>query len=69
MLKELKINKSISTPIGKKMKGDIISIECDANSIPLDLFWRSRVKDSAIDNCVEFIEKEKPIVTKKKKDK
>jgi hypothetical protein len=69
MLKELRINKSISTPIGKKVKGDTISIQCDVNGMPLDLFWRNRIKDSAIDHCVEFVEKQKPIITKKKKDK
>ena len=54
-IKRLKINKSIKTPTGMKMGGTIINVECDANDVPLDLFWRARLKDSEIDNCVELV--------------
>lgn len=64
-LKKLKINKSISTPHGKKLKGSIVSVACDSRNIPLNSFWRARLKDSAIDGCVEFVE-DKPLITKKK---
>jgi len=63
--KKLKINRDLSTPKGKKLEGSIIEIECDSNNVPVDLFWRARVADSVIDNCVEF-HKEK---LKSKKDK
>ena len=64
-IKELKINKTISTPYGKKMKGSIVSVACDSRNNPLNSFWRARLKDSAIDGCVEFVE-DKPLTTKKK---
>lgn len=51
----LKINKLC----GKKKPGDIIKIEVDENNIPLDRFWRNRLKDSAIDNCVELLPSKK----------
>jgi hypothetical protein len=52
---KLKLNQNLSTPKGKLLKGAIISLECDAKKIPLEIFWRKRLKDSAIDNCVEIV--------------
>jgi hypothetical protein len=62
--RKIKINKSLSTPFGRKMQGAIIRILCDADNTPTDLFWRARLKDSEIDNCIELIEerpKQEPI--------
>jgi hypothetical protein len=53
-LKTLKLNKNLSTPKGKVLMGSIVNIECDSNGVPLNQFWRARVKDSKIDYCVEF---------------
>lgn len=55
----LKLNQDLRTPKGKLLKGAIVSVESDKNGIPIDLFWRNRVKDSAIDNCVEVLEEKK----------
>jgi hypothetical protein len=52
---KLKLNQNLSTPQGKLLKDAIIEIAADKNSIPLDLFWRSRLLDSVIDNCVEIV--------------
>lgn len=65
MFMQIKLNQDLRTPYGLKLKGEIIELEGDANNIPLDLFWRNRLKDSAIDNCIELIELE----TKNKKGK
>jgi len=51
---KIKLNQNLSTPKGKLNKGDIIEIE-DINGEPLDHFWRNRLKDSTIDNCIEII--------------
>jgi len=56
MKKQLKINKPFS---GHKV-GTVVSIECDVDSVPLNREWRNRVKDSKIDNCVEFVAEKKP---------
>jgi hypothetical protein len=34
--------------------GQVIEIE-DIKNIPTDQFWRARLKDSKIDNCIEII--------------
>ncbi len=34
--------------------GQILEIE-DINGIPTNQFWRARIKDSKIDNCIEII--------------
>ena len=59
---KLKLNQNLSTPKGRLDKGSIITISVDDNNMPLDRFWRNRIKDSEIDNCVEIITS-----TKKKK--
>lgn len=33
-----------------------VEIKTDKNDVPLDRFWRRRLKESKIDNCVEIIE-------------
>ena len=53
---KLQINQNLSTPQGKLLKGSIIEVK-NENNIPLDKFWRNRIKDSQIDNCVSIITK------------
>jgi len=42
-----------------------ITIKTDSNGVPLDKFWRNRIKESELDNCVEIV---KPSAPKKKGD-
>jgi len=51
---KLKLNQDLRTPKGKLAKDVIIEID-DVEGVPLDKFWRNRLKDSAIDNCVEIV--------------
>lgn len=60
-IKSLQINKNV----GGKVPGDVIQIKVDKEGTPIDRYWRDRVKDSSIDNCVEFQDIE---VQKKKKN-
>ena len=39
--------------------GRVLNIEVDQNNIPIDQFWRNRLKDAEIDNCVEIVNKKK----------
>lgn len=32
-----------------------LEIDCDEENTPLDRFWRNRVNDSKIDNCVTVL--------------
>ena len=43
----------------------IIEIETDGEGLPVDKFWRNRLKDSLIDGCVEVV-KPKPKTESKK---
>ena len=49
--KKLKLNAQLKS----YAKGSILDIEVDAKGVPLERYWRDRVKDAKIDNCVEFI--------------
>lgn len=45
--------------------GRTVTVQTDASGVPLDKFWRRRLKDAAIDNCVEEIKPSKPKAEKK----
>ena len=60
---QIKLNQNLKTPQGQLLKDTIIEIN-DENGVPTDLFWRNRLKDSAIDNCIEVIDQ--VILTQKK---
>lgn len=44
---------------------DQVTVKTDGFGVPLDKFWRNRLKDAEIDNCVELI---KPIARKSRKE-
>ena len=52
---QLKINQTLKKGAITFFKGDIISIGTDKKNVPLDIFWRARLLDAAIDNCVELV--------------
>jgi hypothetical protein len=52
---KIKFNQDLTTPFGKFKKEDILVIATDGNNIPLDSFWRNRLEDAIIDNCIEII--------------
>lgn len=43
--------------------GSVIDIETDASGIPLDKFWRKRLKDAKIDQCIEVFKPSKKLKT------
>lgn len=63
MIRQFKIN----GPLKNIKKDTIISLECDEEGIPTDNYWFRRYKDSAIDKCIEPVEKQK-LKLKDKKD-
>lgn len=60
-----KVNFKINAAIGGKVKGQIVTLECDKAGTPLDTFWRRRLKDSATDNCMEIYKEAKAPKAKK----
>lgn len=62
---QIKLNQNLRTPQGQLLKDTIIEIN-DENGVPTDLFWRNRLKDSAIDNCIEIVNE---VISTQKKGK
>jgi hypothetical protein len=52
---KIRLNQNLSTPKGKLTKDEVIEIETSEDGLPLDRFWRDRLKDSEIDNCIEIV--------------
>jgi len=40
--------------------GQVVTVQVDSNGIPLEQFWRKRLKDALVDNCVEVVKASKP---------
>lgn len=59
---ELKLNQ----PMRGYGAGRIVTIQTDVNGLPLEKFWRRRLKDAEIDNCVAVVE---PTPAKSKKER
>ena len=49
--KSLKIN----SPLRGLSVGDVIEIKVDKAGVPLERYWRDRLKESKTDNCVEIL--------------
>lgn len=56
-VKEKKIK--LNAPLKGFEAGHEILIKCDNSGIPLDRYWRDRLKDAQIDNCIEFVKENK----------
>lgn len=61
------LKQDLRTPTGKLKSGDEVIVACDKDGVPLDNFWRNRVKDSEIDNAIEIVNEVEIIKTKNKK--
>jgi len=59
---KLKLNLDLG---GKYKKGMLVSIEVDREGTPLERFWRNRMRDSKLDNCVEIVKAIQDIKEKK----
>lgn len=57
----------LNVDLGKYKKGSVINIITDANGIPIDKYWRSRLKDSEKDGCIEVVQEKKEIKSKSNK--
>lgn len=56
-VREIQLNVNLDTPIGSFKKDAIVSIAVDVNNTPLERFWRDRLTDSKIDNCITLLSK------------
>lgn len=53
---KLKLNK----PMRGYEAGREVTIQTDRSGVPLEKFWRRRLKDAKTDNCVEVVKPSKP---------
>lgn len=53
---KLKLNQ----PMAGYEAGREVTIQTDRNGVPLEKFWRRRIRDAKIDNCVEVVKPSKP---------
>lgn len=56
VLTKFKINASI----GGYSTGDVVRLKCHPGTkIPFERYWRRRLKDAAVDNCIEIYKEPK----------
>lgn len=56
------IKLKLNTPMAGYEAGREVTIQTDAAGVPLEKFWRRRLKDADTDKCVEVV---KPVKSKK----
>ena len=45
----------INTPIAGHKKNEIVKIKVDKHGVPIEQYWRNRIRDAKIDKCVTII--------------
>ena len=68
------MSKNIMIKIKKAVRGypvdATVRVRVDKDGIPVDVYWRRRLKDAESDNCIEVMKaekpKKKPVKTEKK---
>lgn len=53
-----KISLKLNADLGGKKKGSVIVVKVDSNKVITDKYWRRRLEDAALDNCVEIVKKD-----------
>jgi hypothetical protein len=51
------IKLKLNAPLRDLRNGSIVTVRTDENGTPLDRYWRNRLKDAELDDCVEIIDK------------
>lgn len=60
------IKLKLNQPMQGYEAGRQVTVQTDSAGVPLEKFWRRRMRDSKIDNCVELV---KPTRSKKESGK
>lgn len=68
-MKRLEETIIINTALPGYRVGEQIKIPVDQHGTPRDKYWRKRLRDSKIDNCIEIKEVKKETGTSRKKTK
>lgn len=54
------LNIHINKTFGPYKEGQTVRVECDAEGVPKDQYWRRRLKDAQHDGCCEVVKPEAP---------
>lgn len=60
MANKIKLRNKSGLPLHGQPAGSVFEVDTDHEGIPLDRNWRNRLRDSAIDDCVEIVKDEAP---------
>lgn len=55
-----KIKIKLNVDLDGNKAGKELYIETDENGTPLAQFWRMRIEDAKVDNCLEIMDESKP---------
>lgn len=55
-----KIKLKLNQPMQGYEAGREVTVQTDSAGVPLEKFWRRRMRDAQIDNCVEVVKSSKP---------
>lgn len=58
----------LNTPLRGLPEGIEMNIKTDKEGTPLEKYWRDRMKDAPIDNCIEVVKTKVKAKTKSKED-
>lgn len=59
----------LNAPLRGLLVGSIIKLKVNDEGIPLDIYWKNRLVDAVLDNCIELVDKvreKKPSIKQKK---
>lgn len=54
-----RIKIKLNGPLKGYVKGTVLTLPADSNGTPLERYWRDRLRDSAIDHCIEIVPNQK----------
>ena len=63
------IQRKINKPMQRHPPGAIVRVPVDNVGVPLEKFWRDRLRDAEIDSCVEVVEETQPKTLNKDEEK
>ena len=66
-MREIKLKLNI--PLAGYQAGQTVTVQTDRANVPLDRFWRRRMKDAKIDNCLQVVNNTKRSKPEKEQDK
>lgn len=55
MINKIKIKIKLNRDLNGFKAGTILELSCDKDGIPFNSFWRRRLFDSEIDNCIQVV--------------